>query len=367
MSVDRDTRPFPDIRGLTGRSLADWGQEFAQVFRELTGRFAAHDAGYIRIDLQARSVSAYAVTGQKAELIGRAERSNPGEMAALARKMQERARTIESGNDVVVNFSQDLVFRLPLDLPKARTSMLRKAAFLELERLSPVPPASLYVDARFGPSDDSTRIRVELLAVRRSIVDDAVALCRDWRLSARAFRFEGDPREARPTDFPVDRPALIRSHWRKHGTMTLAALVLVLFVGLVLSVYARLAMEADSLIAQAEGESEKAIVVHHLERDIAAMRIQYDFAAAQKRAPLALAIMDELSATLPDNSWLTRVELKGDKVHVEGFSKSPSDVIAALDRSPYFANAQFGAPLEGAQEGAERFDLTFDVKGSARK
>jgi hypothetical protein len=37
--------------------------------------------------------------------------------------------------------------------------------------------------------------------------------------------------------------------------------------------------------------------------------------------------------------------------------------VGQIDRSPKFANAQFMAPLQSAQGGMERFDLSFDIKG----
>ena len=367
MSADRDTRILPDLRGRTWRSLADWWHDFVQLFRGLADRWIGNEPDHIRLDMSARNVSACVVSAGKTETLGSAERDRPEEMASLARVVRERMESIDGRGDIALCFSQDLVFRLPLELPRAGTNALQKAAFLELERLSPIPAASLYVDVRFSPADGGRKTHADIRAVRRSIVDETVALCRSWGLSAAAFLFEGDRQKAGWRVFPVDRPALVRTHWRKHGTVTLAALALTLLFALILAFYARLAIQAGSLVAQAEAESEQAAVVHRLEHDIATLRTQYDFATAQKSAPLAIAILDELSRTLPDNAWLTRVDLKGDTVHIEGFSKSPSDVIAAIDQSPAFANAQFGAPPEGAQEGAERFDLTFDVKRKPRR
>jgi Tfp pilus assembly protein PilN len=47
---------------------------------------------------------------------------------------------------------------------------------------------------------------------------------------------------------------------------------------------------------------------------------------------------------------------------VQGFSNAPSDLIGLIDKSPYFVNAQFEASLQSAQDNAEHFDLSFELK-----
>jgi Tfp pilus assembly protein PilN len=181
-------------------------------------------------------------------------------------------------------------------------------------------------------------------------------------LSVGAIGFEGDAREADRRYFPVDTRASLRLRWRRHSILFLAALVGTLFVLLLIAAYWRGSAQGDFLSDQVEAASARAGVVHHLKRDIRDTRTEIEFPLAQKRAPAVIEILSQVTQILPSGTWLTEFAFNDNKVHVQGFSNAPSDLIALIDKSPYFADAQFESSLQSAQDNAEHFDLSFNLK-----
>ncbi len=257
--------------------------------------------------------------------------------------------------------------RRRFELPAASHATLARAVPFELERLSPIEADRLYYDFSVEESPRKKKqAELELRIVKRSTANSAVALARAAGLRVGAIRFAGDPREADWRSFPLDRGAWLRLKWRQWNVLALAALALTLAVAVVFAAYLRGVAAADALSTEVETAADRAAVVHRLVHEIADVRAQIEFPLAQKRAPFLLAILSELTRVLPNGTWLTEFELDGGKLHIQGFSKSASDVVGEIDRSPMFANAQFMAPLQSAQNGNERFDLSFDVKTAHR-
>jgi general secretion pathway protein L len=268
--------------------------------------------------------------------------------------------------DVVVRLPQSEVLRANVWLPSARAATLRQALHFELERLSPVDPGELYFDfAEVGRDKLTNRVELGLRIMRRAAVDEAMRACHAAGLSVASIAFAGDARAADWRQFPVDKPAFYRLMWRKWNLAFLGGLAIALALATLMAWYARNAAAQDMLTDQIFAEQRRAAVVHHIEDDIARTNMRIGFLARQKQAPMAASVLAELARIVPDGSWLDEVEIAGNRVHIRGYSHAAADLIGAIDRSPVFANAQFGAPVIRNPAGnVEQFDLVFDLRGA---
>jgi Fimbrial assembly protein (PilN) len=75
-------------------------------------------------------------------------------------------------------------------------------------------------------------------------------------------------------------------------------------------------------------------VVHRLKHEVLDVRAQIEFPLAQKRAPTVIQILSEVTQILPAGTWLTEFAFNDGKVHVQGFSNAPSDLIGLVRTSP---------------------------------
>jgi general secretion pathway protein L len=363
MATSTFSNSVVQFRGVAAELIAEWRQELSHWARELLSSPWMRGGEVVRLDFGNGEVRINLVGGDKIEPIGRT--LGTGEIAAreISSLLANSERVARGTTDVMVQLPAEEVLRRPFELPAARRSTLARAVPFELERLSPIEPDRLYYDFTVLPTPKSKKqAELEIRIVKRSSVDGAIALAREAGLRVGAIGFAGDAREADWKSFPVDRTAWIKLKWRQWNVLALAGAAVVLALVVIFATYLRGASAAEELSTELDAAASRAAVVHRLAHEISDVQSQIEFPLAEKRAPFLLRILSELTRVLPEGTWLTEFELDGGKVHIQGFSKSASDVVGDIDRSRLFANAQFMAPLQSAQNGNERFDLSFDVK-----
>jgi general secretion pathway protein L len=353
------------FRGFAGELVSEWRRELARFVRELLASPLARGGELVLLDIEADQVIVKLASGDDVHEIGRAAGDGESRAREISSLLAASELVPRGTADVAVELPDDDVLRRRFELPAAGRSTLARAVPFELERLSPIEADRLYYDFSILESLKSKKqVEIELRIVKRSTVDSAIASAHAAGLRVGAIRFAGDPREADWRSFPLDRRAWLGLKWRQWNVLALGAAAIVLGIAVVFAAYLRGVSAAGALADELEAAGRRAAVVHRLLHDIGDVRAQIEFPLEQKRAPFLLAILSELTRVLPDGTWLTEFQLDGSKVHIQGFSKSASDVVGVVDRSPIFANAQFMAPLQSAPNGLERFDLSFDVKGA---
>ncbi|HEX3666359.1 MAG TPA: PilN domain-containing protein [Rhizomicrobium sp.] len=357
------TESFGSFRGLASELLAEWWRELGNMVRDVLASPLARGTEYVLLQVEPEEVRAVLVSGGREQEIGRATGEGNLRAREISSLLAASEITPRGTKDVALELPESEVLRRQFELPAASRATLANAVPFELERLSPIEADRLYYDFSIVETSKAKKLaRLELRIVKRQTVDPAIEMARAAGLQVGAIRFAGDPREADWRSFPLDRKALLHLKWRRWNVVILALLAIFLATAVVFAAYWRGAAAADELSSEVEAAGTRAAVVHRLSHDIADVQAQIEFPLQQKRAPFLLALLKEVTRLLPDGTWLTEFELDGGKVHIQGYAKSASDVVGEIDRSPLFANAQFMAPLQSAQNGNERFDLSFDVK-----
>ncbi len=62
-------------------------------------------------------------------------------------------------------------------------------------------------------------------------------------------------------------------------------------------------------------------------------------------------VLEDLSAVLPDGTYLTDLSVDGRTLRISGLSSAPSDLIAILDGSALLAHVRFTAPVTRDRNG----------------
>lgn len=341
--------------------FADWKKEFG-AFAGFTE--AWQDPGALTLIAQGGEASLVFRHASETAQLGHIATSDPN----AAQRLRELLSKAELGRqDAVLSLSSDDVLRPSVRLPHASYETLRRALGYEIERLSPISPDEVYFDfAVTGRDPASNTDDIELRIIRRDIVDSAVALCHAADLTVSAIRFEDDARLADWRAFPVDRAGLLRAEARRWGPALLLGAAVVLLLAILLALYLRGASVADDLTDRISAEGVRAAQVERLRHRIDRTVTQFAFLEKQRRAPSFVAVLNDVTRTLPDGTWITEFDLTGNHIRIDGYSHAASDLIAAFDRSGRFINAQFAAPVtQGTPGGVERFDLTFQLAGTA--
>jgi len=352
------------LRHIVSGVLVSWREELVLLSHEVKKRIFAGDVIPTTLEFNDTEIVVTSVIDGILSEAGRIPLEDENAARSVSYELARLCDIPGKLGDVAIVLPQGELLRPNLRMPKASRRTLRKALAYELGRLSPLDPAQLYFDFTARRSEPPLQgLDVELRIMRRVVADRAVAICHSSQLQVASILFQNDPREADWLSFPVDRPAFLRALWRHWSVSLLAAAAVFLAVAVLFAAYARVDASAEQLNDLVSEESTKAIVVERLEREIGTISAQNEFLDRLKRAPLLVGVLADLSRVLPDNTWLNEIEASGNKVRIRGYSHSAPELIALIDGSSRFANAQFTAPL--VQDGpgnVVRFDLSFEVR-----
>ena len=93
-------------------------------------------------------------------------------------------------------------------------------------------------------------------------------------------------------------------------------------------------------------------------------------ALIQRKAgePPVVRLIDALSRALPDNAYLSEVEIHGATARMTGKSDEATALIAAIEAAPEYEDVGFAAPTtRDADGGAERFTITARATGARQQ
>ena len=275
---------------------------------------------------------------------------------------------------VVVALPPRSVLRRSLVLPAAVEENLLDALAFDLDRHTPFKADELYFDATVTGRDPARgEIRVELAAARRAIVDRAVAQAEGWGATVVGVTPDaaGSTEPSRLNLLPAERrPTPGAGAWARLW-VPLALLLALGAVAVALPVWQKREYAIALLRIVDEARGQAAIsegLRSHLEQETA----DYNFPLERKFAfPSSLQVLDEITKLLPDDTWLTQLEIKtqtrGKDVQREllmrGESANAGRLITLFEESKEFAQTAPRSPTTKIQPGpGEIFDLSAQLR-----
>jgi general secretion pathway protein L len=83
-----------------------------------------------------------------------------------------------------------------------------------------------------------------------------------------------------------------------------------------------------------------------------------------KQYPDKLPVLDELSHSLPRNTWLTHLKVKQDEIEIKGYSPVASNLIPILEKSKIFKETSFVGTIISESAG-EKFTIHADLEAAS--
>jgi general secretion pathway protein L len=270
------------------------------------------------------------------------------------------------------------VLRRTIALPAAIEENLRQALGYDLDRHTPFKADELYFDAAVvGRNAERDEILVDVAAARRGIVDAALQQAESF--GAEVVAIVPDPPQAvgasRLNLLPDERRPAATSWRRWQVVAPLAIFALAVLAALALPVWQKREY-AIALGRQVDAARAQASVSEGLRNELERLTAEYNFALERKFAfPPTVQVLDEITKLLPDDTWLTQMELKTSSrgkemqrdLMVRGESANAGRLITAFEESKVFAQAAPRSPTTKIQPGpGEIFDLVAQVRQLAR-
>ena len=258
-----------------------------------------------------------------------------------------------------------MALRRRLLLPAAAAERLRDVLAFELDRQTPFTANEACFDARVLGVREDGQLEVELAAVPTVAFTSGLA-----RLGGLADGMAGaDVEDAEGgilgLNLLPEAARVARQAPQRGLHLALAAVAVVALVFAAWAVLDNRRAAADAFAAQVDSRADAA-------RQVAAQRQQLvDLVTGttvlnqtSARRPTALEVMDDVTRRLPDNTYLEKLAIEGDRLTLIGFSPEASGLVARLQGSPLWRNpALSGALQPDPRTRMDRFTLTAELLG----
>jgi len=276
---------------------------------------------------------------------------------------------MEPGGGAERSRAAEVVYCLPvsevlvrrMDLPLAAQENLREVLAFEMDRQTPFSVGQVYYDFRvLGRDRRHNRLDVKLVVAPRQTVDQELArLDRlGYRPDVVSVASDDDQCVGVVNLLPPER----RSNRRGPGRLNLAlgALVAVLLVAVLGLPLIQKQKAIAALHPQLDAARKEAEAARALRDTTDTLEAQARFLIEKKRASLlVLHVLNEVTRILPDDTWVQRLELRGDELQIFGESKGAALLIPLLESSPLLENVRFRSPVTQVPRGeGERFHVS---------
>jgi general secretion pathway protein L len=283
-----------------------------------------------------------------------------GHFALGAVGLAELPRT--AGKAAVLRLGEADVLGKTVGLPLAAERELDQVLAFEMDRETPFKPEELYWNHRVAAADrQNGRLSVRLLLLPKVnldplLTDLAAVGIRPWRVEVadgpdRGFYvpINGNGNRAHPGSNRLIWP--------------LAACCAALAVAAVVTPFVRQELRLASLDREIKVSRAAASEAEGLRRDIDRLSGSAGFIESERdKAGRPLAVLAATTRMLPDDTYLTEMELRQRKLTLSGRSAGAARLIGALAADGEFRNPGFSAPVTRLEAlHAELFTINAEV------
>ena len=288
-------------------------------------------------------------------------------------RMQELAHfPLDAGDSALPDIqahTRQVVLLLPPDklldstvtLPAATEENLREVLAFEMDQLTPFTVDQVYYG--FDVVDRSSArgtINLRLLVSPRSAVDELLVALQRVGLRPSIVTSKADSERLHDINLlPKASAQRARATTQRLNTgLAVTALVLLVAVFAIplLQKQQQLAELEPRVVAAMEAAQEGSRIKRNIELIVTGSA---ELVARKQMRPMTIAIIDEISRVLPDNTWLSRIDISGDEIQIQGQSEAAESLISLIEEAPTFENARFRSPVtQIPQTDAERFHLS---------
>lgn len=262
---------------------------------------------------------------------------------------------------VVILLDQPFLTRRT-QVPAAAAANLEQLLGYEMDRLTPFAANEVLVSHRVVSRDTAAgTLLVDLAIAPRLWIADLLDRLRDLAIQPDALEAPADgfaepdqgARLIALGDADPVRRARARLFWR--CGMGLAG---ALAIALALTPVVRQSLALADAEERIDALKPRLAQVDALRRRIAAGSAGAgQIAAARQRAANVLLTLGELTDLLPDDTYLTSISLRHDRLTIEGHSNGANKLIGSMASEPRLKNPAFSAPLTRAENGKDVFTI----------
>lgn len=263
---------------------------------------------------------------------------------------------------LLLSASQVLIKRLKM--PLAVEENIRQVLGFEMDRYTPFKAEQVYFDFRIT-GRDAGQLDVQIAVAPRQKVDDLLKIALAWEANiqgvwlADELSNEGAKANLLPLSQRHREPSQFsRIDLAMAGVVTLLALSVSIFpVWQKRDLAIRLLPEVDRAHQQADAAEKLRVQFEGLQDE-------YEYILTKKREhPPVIAVLEDLTKILPDDTWVQQLDLKGKELQLQGETGASARLVGLFEQSRTLHGANYRAPLTKGQSGSgERFQIAVETK-----
>jgi general secretion pathway protein L len=299
----------------------------------------------------------YLRTRGRVDLVGTSLAEGDPPLAELLRQL---GRQKTSPAQIVLRLRPDEVVQTRLSVPAAAAEVLEAVVRNQIERLAPWPAdKAFFAYETTAASDGSAMLDVRLAVAARSLVEGLVADLDALGFAPGVVDFGTDV-SAEPR---LNLLAAGSGERRRSGRLLLWGVGFLWVGALIAGAIGTIGLvqhsrELQALTAQLQDLHAKSVAA--LPGQASARRLAW-LASERGKQPSMAVVVEALSRALPDEAWLTRLEVDQGTVRLTGNAANAAALIGLIEASGHFADVQFSAPTTLAEGEGESFTITARV------
>jgi general secretion pathway protein L len=323
-------------------------------------RLLSEDVCRIRIEPWAGGYRLFQETDAEAVPLGEFPAEALGDARSLVAGIKADRRVI------TMTLPGDLVLERDLSLPSGVEENLRQVLGFELDRLTPFGADQAYYDYRvLGRRAANQKLDVRIVVAPRARVEP-------WLNTLAAAGLEPavvDPAGVWPRANLL--PPEVRRHhgwWTSKLNWLLMLVPLALLVGLLavpISYKRGLVQQLGQELAQVRSSANQTLSL----REKLEKNTQSALFVVNKRSstPPVVDVLLELTALIPDDTWVQQLELRQGQLQIRGESALATVLLERLEDSAMFSGVGFRSPLvQVPAKTMERFHIAAEVAPRAK-
>ncbi len=270
--------------------------------------------------------------------------------------------TIESGESVVLSIDEEMCFVHQIEVPKLPQRKIPSILQFELTKTTPFEKEAVYTGWVKGSATPRVKLQdITHFVIRRDLFRPSVQALAERGIGVLAIVVRQANGAVAPFALSIDNKeyAIDRARsWLMSMFVSLAVIIisLIFFIGSILSSQEKiLTFVEDSSVVF----NQEALLVREKTNDLESNLSEMNALIEKRTSTLrSSAVIEELSKTLPDSSYLDGVSISGDSITIDGAADNPEELIALLESSTFFGSVKFNTPsFRNPGEAKSRFSI----------
>lgn len=255
-----------------------------------------------------------------------------------------------------------------VNLPLAAQANVTQVVSYELDRYSPFKAEQVYFATRIERVDtEAAQIAVQLLLTPKKHLESLYNDCKNLGITPSVVDVEDSPNDLQNLHsaynlLPQNLQLKVKNTSRWIIGTLFISLILLSFSSLILPVWLeyQAVEELENKISKIDKEVK---AIKNLQAEMDSLREETQLLINEKTAaPPIISILNEISALMQDDSWLSYLQYSDGQIQLQGESKAASNLLADLEASDYFAKVNFASPVtQDKASGLERFQITAEI------